>query len=659
MHSARAAIAGGMAILLASCAASGGGSVAPGAARVPFVGEPTLRIGDTFTREIRPYEILNPQGEAYAFPFLGGFDVPRPQFADVDGDGDADLFVQERTDELIHFENVGTAAEPRFEWRTDTYQNLPVGEWARFHDLDDDGDLDLLAETRFSYVQYFRNDGTPTAPRFTFIADSIPEASGEPLFSDRQNIPYITDIDCDGHPDLFLGRIDGTVQRWERLRLDEEGVPVFVLRAARFEDIEIVAAISVPGGVQPRSNTPGGRPDAIRRRGGGGAFDTLTARPTLHGANSMSFADFDLDGDADLFWGDFFEAGLLWIENRGTCGNPDFRAEPEAAPATDTILTSGYNASALHDLDGDGDPDLLMGVLGGAFNPNRTSADNLHYYESVDGQLIERATRFLDGVDIGSESVPAFGDLDGDGDLDLLVGNKLDPTEVRMGKLYHLENVGAPGAPRYAMRDTIEVGELFHLAPELHDLDGDGDLDLLMGTWNDDVVVFENAGSPSAPDFRPAGDAPLVELTRGSHAVPELGDLDGDGVLDLLVGESSGEVNWYRGIAGGDGPTFELVTDAIGDLDAGRRSHPVLIDVDGDGDLDLVVGREEAGAALWRNDGTPTEPRFVDAGDLPVPLPRFSSPVFQDLDRDGDLDVVSGGMSGGLVFLRNDGGPGR
>ena len=123
--------------------------------------------------------------------------MPRPQFADIDGDGDVDLFLQERPDELILFENVGGPTRPQFMWRTDRYQDLSVGEWTRFIDFDRDGDLDLLSERRFSYVQYFRNDGTAQAAVFTSVRDSVRDVAGESVFADRQNIPSLNDIDCD------------------------------------------------------------------------------------------------------------------------------------------------------------------------------------------------------------------------------------------------------------------------------------------------------------------------------------------------------------------------------------------------------------------------------------------------------------------------------
>jgi hypothetical protein len=612
----------------AGCASAG---AQPGGERIEVEG---FGLDDPLTREIQPFTVRDAGGRAYDHPFLGGFDVPRPQLADIDGDGDPDLFVQERTDEIMFFENVGTASEARFVWRTDRYQDLGVGEWSRFHDLDDDGDLDLLAETPFSYIRYIRNVGSATEPRFEVAADSLQDDQGAPIFSDRQNIPNMTDIDCDGAVDLFLGRVDGTVTRYEEVSVDARGIPSFALRNERFEDIEIVAAIAVPGGAPDRKDSD----DA----------------PTLHGANSMAFSDVDGDGDQDFFWGDFFEAGLLWIENLGSCDVPDLRATPVPVPADELITTSGYNVASLADTDGDGDLDVLIGVLGGAFNPNTTASDNLIHFERLPSGLLTRtASRYLYGIDVGSESYPAFGDLDGDGDQDLLVGSKLDPSVLTAARLYRFDNVGTTSEPEYELVDTLALMDGYHLAPTLADMDSDGDLDLLMGSWNDDIRYFRNDGTPQEADFVPVGDAAIAELPRGSHATPGLGDLDGDGDLDLLVGESSGEINQYRNVGGPGGPRFELVTEAAWDIDVGRRSVPVLRDLDGDGDLDLIVGREDPGAAVFLNEGSASEPRFEARGDLEAPLPNFSVPALVDADGDGDDDLVSGGMGGGLVFFRN------
>ena len=570
-----------------------------------------------FVRSVDAFPVYDENGRAYDPPFLGGFNVPRPQFADIDGDGDVDLFIQERPDELMMFENVGTPSRPDFVWRTDRYQNLSVGEWTRFIDFDGDGDLDLLSERRFSYVQYFRNDGTARVAAFTSVGDSVRDVEGRPLFADRQNIPSLNDIDCDGDLDLFLGRLNGTISRYEVAELTDEGVPVFRFLEDRFQGIEIVAQLG-----------------------------------SLHGANSMAFADIDQDGDLDFFWGDFFEPGVLFVENTGSCGEPNLRTDPRPFTVDATIATSGYNVPVLVDVDSDGDLDLFVGVLGGAFNPNLTTTRNFHFYEQVDGDFIHRTDRFVYTIDVGSESIPAFADLDGDGDLDMLLANKLDPDDTQTSRLYYFENVGSPRDPSFEQRAHIPLFTMYHYAPALGDLDGDGDLDMLVGTWNRGVALYLNEGTRTEPEFV-LQDTTFVRLTRGSNSAPALTDVDGDGDLDLFVGESSGELNFYRNVGTPFAPSFELVSDHFGEIDVGRRSFPTFADIDGDGDEDLLLGREAGGVLLYRRVGSTADadPLFVLDSTFTLPLPNYSTPSLVDIDGDGDLDVFSGGRGGGLIFL--------
>ncbi len=106
----------------------------------------------TFYKEISPFSVTDSVGILYKLPFQGGFNVPRPQFADMDGDGDPDMFIQEETGRIKHFENVGISGVPHFEWRSDAYEDLDIGEWYRVVVIDNDGDMDILTEERFSYV---------------------------------------------------------------------------------------------------------------------------------------------------------------------------------------------------------------------------------------------------------------------------------------------------------------------------------------------------------------------------------------------------------------------------------------------------------------------------------------------------------------------------
>jgi hypothetical protein len=558
---------------------------------------------------------------------VGGFNAPRPQLVDADGDSDLDLFVQEVTGKVALFERDGESGGlPRFRFRTERFADLDVGEWFRFADVDQDGDLDLLAEQPYSYIKYFRNDGSRGAQHFVLAADTLRDSEGRAMFSDRQNIPQLGDLDCNRRADLLIGRLDGTVGRYEADTAAQTRAPNFRLVAQEFEGIRIVGQQGTPGQMLPGVFAPG---------------------PSMHGANTMALTDYDADGDLDLFWGDFFEPGLLLIENAGSCRGPNFRGQPGQFPRGDPILTSGYNAPTFGRAQREGELELVLGVLGGAYNPLRTSAENLYYVRRSSGGKWElRTRRLLPVLDIGSESIPTAVDFDSDGDLDLLLANKLDPADLKSSRVYLLENVGSSKHPELRLRRELPLPARYHYAPAAGDLDSDGRQDLLLGDWGPRLAWYRQTESGLE-----RADTAIVTITRGSNTVPALGDLDRDGDLDLMVGESSGWLNYYENTGSRTRPVFTLVSDEFAGIKVGRRSAPHLADVDRDGDLDLLVGSELDGIRLLRNSGTAARPRFgSDSMRLPE-LPALSAPATGDFDGDGDLDLVVGTVGGGMVYL--------
>lgn len=593
---------------------------APTSTQVPM---PPARGVPTLVREVAPFAVLDEAGAAIDEPFLGGFDVPRPQVVDIDGDGDLDLFVQERRGAVMFFENV----RGRYEWRSDRFLGLDVGEWYRFADLDGDGLVDLLSESPISLIRAWRNVGTRAAPAFRVVADTLRDGDNRPIAADRQNILNVVDIDCNGRLDLFLGRVTGTIDRFEAVPSPaQDSTPRFTLHTERFEGIEILG--NVPG--QPSRTEIGG---------------------TRHGANTMAFGDMDGDGDVDLFWGDYFEPGLLLIENRSTgCTVPAMQERPRRFPDDSTLLTSGYNAPSVGDVDGDGLQDLVMGVIGGAFTPRRTSIANLHVVRQVSRGRFERVTdRLLRTIDVGSDAMPNLADLDGDGDLDLLVGNRISPESDTTAFVSWFENTGGRTTPAFRARGTLPMRGEFHYAPSVADLDGDGRPDLALGTWRDKVQWWRNTGTAQAPRYELA-DSALITLTRGSNTTPAFSDLDGDGDMDLVVGEASGQLNLYRNDGSSTAPRFVLVTDTLEGIDVGRRSAPTFVDLDGDGAVELVVGSEDGGLQRWRVVREGAWVRFVRDAAVDAATYTYSAATFGDVDGDGRPDVLVGTPSGGLLW---------
>jgi len=335
------------------------------------------------------------------------------------------------------------------------------------------------------------------------------------------------------------------------------------------------------------------------------------------GGQPNAWADFDNDGDLDLFVG--FAAGKpnrLYRNDKGTF--VETAAAAGIADLTDT------RAAAWGDFDGDGNIDLYVGFT------RRSETANKLYRNDGGGKHFTDVAKAL-GVDaMGETRQVSWIDFDNDGDLDLFVAMRDAPNLLFRNDGGHFTNV----AKELGLDDPRRtVGAVWF------DADEDGDLDLFVANQNGDSNgFFRNDGSRFVDAARELGiDAPGRPETSGSNG-PSVADVDNDGHLDLFVA-GYGANFLYRSDGKGH---FTDIAKQMGVAGGDKATPSRWGDFDNDGRPDLYVSSYVDTAVnehdfLYHHDGA----RFVDVlATLSLPHGATHGVQWVDFDGDGDLDLA-------------------
>jgi large repetitive protein len=542
--------------------------------------------------------ITNPFGLADAGSFS------RPTFADIDGDGDLDAFVGENNGNTRFFQNNGTASSPSFAAPiTNPFGLTDVGERSSptFADIDGDGDLDAFVGAGDGNTRFFQNNGTASNP--SVAAPLInPFGLTDVGFA---NSPTFTDIDGDGDLDALVGALDGNTRFFENTS----------------------PAVNIDPATTP---SEAGTTPVV------GNFVVTLNQPAPTGGLTVTYS----------------------VSGTATNGS-DYTTLPGSAFIPAGLTTAIINVTPI--LDNIVDPSetvqvKLTATPASPYNLGKNKTAVLRITDQVPLNFTTSNNNF--GLtDVGLDSSPTFADIDGDGDLDAFVG-------ANDGNTRFFQNNGTASSPNFAAPVTnpfglVDVG--LSSSPTFADIDADGDLDAFVGEGFGNIRFFRNTGTASSPSFAAPVTNPfgltfgITDAVFGSS--PTFADIDGDGDLDAFVGPIDGNTRFFQNTGTASSPNFAApVTNPFGLVDVGGFNSPTFADVDADGDLDAVVGESDGNTRFFQNTGTASNPSFAapvtnafgltDVGDR-------SSPTFADIDGDSDLDAFVGTRDGNTFFFEN------
>jgi len=648
-------------------------------------------------------KFINSSGDTMDHATIGGFNQPQFQPIDIDNDGEKDILIFDRSGEktlsFIYQESGKYKHQPEYDHIFPRFS-----AWVVIKDFDNDGKGDLwFKNADQSAISLYRNITQVNDPHVRFeVVREVLRAYNfgrlidtSDLYSENSNIPAIEDVDGDGDIDFLTLQSVGF------------GVTLF-LNTTVENNLPLNPPVFEENDVCWGDFTEGNTGNEIILERYEFCFRKIYRYLKKHaGGSSMLLIDGDNDGDKDLILGNAGFDNLIYLEN----GKSDLNMKIDSMIAFDArfpsydvpVDVSTFPAAFWLDVDRDGAKDLLAAPnLTDKWSGSISEFNNIRYYKNIGSNALPKF-KMLDSawlsehfVDQGSRTVPLLYDIDSDDDLDLMLavtqGHSI--TADMHDALYLYENIGDKSKAVYKLVDTDFLGldndSISGMHPTIGDLNNDGKDELLIGEHSGNLRLYSLSGTGKSMTATLVADNAFL-INAGFTSAPHIGDVDGDGIDDLLIGNIDGHVLYYNNAPVANVANLTLETDSLGyvivnELRRGTYydevrdtfidsllplpygySTPFLRDLDGNGNPELIVGGASGYLKVYANIRNNLSGKFseyphghylkMNGNDYCYLYDAGGEiyPAVGDLNDDGFLDILVGTNRGGLNYFKGKG----
>jgi hypothetical protein len=632
------------------------------------------------------------QGQKRNLAWCGGFNSPGFSTPDLNHDGLNDLVVYEWKERTVRtFLNKGTNTSAYYIYAPKYAKAFPpIYDYIYMPDYNRDGipDLvqrgsraDLPAQGFGIFKGYYNSDNELN---FTFYKDlryDSPDFGNVNAYSQGSDIPAVVDADGDGDIDFFGFDVNGGIISFYKNCQVEKGYPkdsIIVCNPTNcwgyvFQGFDRVYTL----GLVP---TPNGGTCSTKGNFGCRVINGQNVwKETRHQGNCMLMLDYDGDGDIDLLDGNISFPDLQFLKNgRAQFGGKDSIISQDTVWAVNgkQVKLPNWPSSFYVDADGDGKKDILVTPhdLSAAENykciqlfKNTGTATVPAFSYQNDTFLIERT------IDMGTASYPVLYDYNRDGRLDLFVGSEglYQAGGTYRSRINYYQN-SVSGSITSLVWQTNDFMNIFAenfsgAAPAFGDIDGDGLDDMVIGHTDGTLSFYKNLASSNA--VQPQWSLTQLMLTNstgdtidvGYNAVPYIYDIDLDGKKDLLIGNQSGRIVYYKSSGTGSAPTLTFVTNTLGNFKADTANvftgySSIWIGKMDVTNQDYLISGNDLGKLVrytgFQGGNVSTPYQLLTDNYSGIDIGARSTITAGDIDKDGKMEFVIGNTEGGLFLYK-------